>query len=130
MIDRPKLIKLMMMTQSSNDGEALTALRKANALLAADNVNWSEFISGIKQQAPRPAPRPKGRGFDAKPEADHREHHRFTDPAIPRMLASLLRDSKGGFRDFIESIDEFWSTKGFLTEKQYDAVLNAYERAK
>lgn len=128
------------MTSSSNDGEALTALRKANAMLAASNMNWQEFISGIKTVTPRPAPKPQGRGMEDEnlsamrkarrdPYGSSHQHH-FADPKIPGMLQSLLRDAKGGFHDFVESVNEYWHEHGYLTERQYEAIVNAYERAK
>lgn len=128
-IDRSKLIKLMMMTQSSNDGEALAAVRKANALLKVSNLDWDSFIRSIPVQRPKPPPsRPMGRGTTDNAPSSHQHH--FKDPDIPRMLASLMRDSKGGFRDFVESINEAWNKYGYLTERQYEAIINAYEREK
>ena len=40
------LIKLLRMTTSDNDGEALTALRKANAFLTAAGWDWEKLILG------------------------------------------------------------------------------------
>src|SRR5882672_5939435 len=40
------LIKLLRMTTSDNDGEALTALRKANAFLASAGWDWERLIHG------------------------------------------------------------------------------------
>lgn len=39
------LIKLLRMTTSDNDGEALTALRKANALMTAAGWDWERLIN-------------------------------------------------------------------------------------
>lgn len=47
--DLPKqelLCKLLKMTTSSNDGEALTAMRKANALLISAGWDWDRLIAG------------------------------------------------------------------------------------
>lgn len=47
--DLPKqelLIKIMGMTTSDNDGQALVALRKANALLEAAGWSWEKLIQG------------------------------------------------------------------------------------
>lgn len=41
-----KLIKLMKMTTSSNDGEALTAVRMANGILARDGYAWETLLRG------------------------------------------------------------------------------------
>jgi len=40
------LKKLLMMTTSTNDGEALTALRKANDLLTTAGWDWAKLIDG------------------------------------------------------------------------------------
>jgi hypothetical protein len=39
------LIKLLKMTTSSNDGEALTAIRKANAVLTAGGWDWDKLFA-------------------------------------------------------------------------------------
>ena len=47
--DLPKqdlLVKLLKMTTSSNDGEALAAMRKANALLLTAGWDWDKLIAG------------------------------------------------------------------------------------
>ena len=43
-----KFVKLMMLTTSANDHEALSALRKANAILADQSVSWEQLINGLK----------------------------------------------------------------------------------
>jgi hypothetical protein len=43
-MDETLFAKLMAMTTSSYDHEALTALRKANAMLARDNLNWQGVV--------------------------------------------------------------------------------------
>jgi hypothetical protein len=45
-IDKDRLSKLMMMTTSENDGEALVALRMANKLLQRATVNWEQLLTG------------------------------------------------------------------------------------
>lgn len=139
MLDRQRLLKLMMMTQSDNDSEALIALRKANSMLKAEGMNWDNIL-GLQTQLdrlkanrpppPRPPMRPTGRGTSEAAARYAKPTVRFNDPEISRMLASLMRDSKGGFRDFVESVNDFWQDHGWLSEAQYNAVINAYERAK
>ena len=43
-MDKDKLIKLLNLTTSKNDGEALSATRKANAFLKDNGINWEEFV--------------------------------------------------------------------------------------
>ncbi len=142
-IDRAKLIKVMAMTQSANDGEALNAIRMANEMLKVKKLDWDKAIAGTSKvsdaysairNAPqyRPPPRqqmrPSGRGTtDTMP---NRPQSQFTDRNIPRMIESLLRDTKGDFRDMLQSFKEQWDNRHYLTERQYEVLFNAYERAK
>lgn len=115
-------IKLMMLAQSPNDGEALNALRKANAKLASINRNWEELLRGKVTTSDFPD---IPMGGDLKTSGGGVKH---TDPFIDTMLDDLMREVKGGFRDFIESINIWWEQKGFLTEKQYQAVKKSWDR--
>lgn len=39
-----KIIKLLNLTQSSNDNEALLAIRKANKFILSNNKSWKDYI--------------------------------------------------------------------------------------
>lgn len=56
-LDRDLLTKLMMLTTSDADGEALSAIRKANQILKKEKLNWQEVLSLPKAVAP-PTPAP------------------------------------------------------------------------
>jgi hypothetical protein len=43
-IDRERLIRLLRMTESDRDAEALIAIRKTNAMLRASGVSWSDVV--------------------------------------------------------------------------------------
>lgn len=43
-MDRNKLIKFLNLTSSKNDGEALSAIRKAGIMLKDDDLYWSDVI--------------------------------------------------------------------------------------
>ena len=51
-LDRERLIRLLGMTDSDQDAEALTAVRMSNALLRAQGLTWKDVIdpSGTVQQ--------------------------------------------------------------------------------
>jgi hypothetical protein len=121
------LIKLMMMATSDNDGEALTALRKANAKLAAINRNWEELLRGKVAISDFPEAPPMG--GDLKTGGGVK----YTDPFISTMFDDIFKDlgtalkGGGGFRDFITDVHRFWEEKGFLTEKQYAAVKKSWD---
>src|SRR5262245_58815708 len=116
-------IKLMMMTQSPNDGEALTALRKANAKLAAINRNWEELLRGKVAQSDFPDAPPMGGDLKTGRGVQ------YTDPFISTMLDDILQSLSPGssFRDFISDVNRFWEEKGFLTEKQYAAIKKSWD---
>lgn len=44
-MDRERLTKLMAMTTSSNDGEALNAMRMANKIIKAAGTSWEELLA-------------------------------------------------------------------------------------
>lgn len=48
------LLKLLRMTTSSNDGEALTAIRKVNTLLTDNGWDWDKLIAGKIKIVPNP----------------------------------------------------------------------------
>lgn len=116
-------IKLMMMATSDNDQEALTALRKANAKLAAINRNWEELLRGKVTTIDFPDAPPMG--GDLKTSSSRGPQ--YTDPFITTMLDDLMRSVSGGFRDFVSDINRFWEEKGFLTEKQYQAIKKSWD---
>lgn len=43
-LDRERLLRLLRMTESDQDAEVLTAIRKSNALLRANGRTWSDVI--------------------------------------------------------------------------------------
>lgn len=140
-----KFVKLMMLTMSENDGEALVALRKANAMLAAADVNWEEFLTlvGTENQKPQQPQQqsatPQRSSSSSKPPWEDDDDFadvgrdaktgRYTDADTINKLFerafAKTRRSSSGFREFLDSVHEFWERAGFLTEKQYHAVRRA-----
>lgn len=58
-IDKERLIRLLRMTESDRDAEALVAIRKSNELLRAHRKSWSDVIDlpePAVQDPPRPGP--------------------------------------------------------------------------
>lgn len=51
-MDVEKFTKLMKMTTSSHDGEALNALRMANAMLSRHKLDWSDITKAINVPTP------------------------------------------------------------------------------
>lgn len=129
-----RLIQLMMMTTSDMDGEALVALRKANAMLAEQNMNWEELLRAkvkFARQEQTEAHHQRERGArDRTDRTTNQTHERASAEQIDAWFEILL-DSvppASSFREFVEDVYEFWERQGYLTEKQEDAIRRSAER--
>jgi hypothetical protein len=111
------------MTEGQHDGEVLVAIRKANAMLAEDNLNWEELFIQIVAEAGRQGPAPKA--DQQKPAGKIYDDQDEINTYFKNIYKGGL---KGGFKTFIESVNEWWDEKGYLTEKQYQAVKKAGTR--
>lgn len=49
-MNRDKIVKLLQLTQSPNDFEALAAIRKANEILRRENMDWEKFLAPPQPQ--------------------------------------------------------------------------------
>jgi hypothetical protein len=141
MLKLETFVKLMMMTTSDKDGEALTAIRKANLLLKAEGKNWEELITGLvpierearfQEEAPR---RSSGKAppWDddedwkkAVPRRGAPEYQTFMYGLFEEALSKVRTGTS--FRNTIESIHQWWQDKGFVTDNQLKVVLKAAGR--
>lgn len=102
-LDRTKLIKLLMLTQSDQDGEALSAIRKANDLLKKSNKNWEEFLSPQKEEPT------------------------YYLSKTDKMFEVCLENIQGKAREFILSLQNQWTRRGSLSRKQRAALQKFYD---
>jgi hypothetical protein len=118
-------VKLMGMTTSSNDGECLNAIRMANAQLAKIDQTWEELLAGkvrmISDSVFGDAPDPRKRSTKST------VRHTDADQINP-IFEHLLRETKGSFRGFVESVHEWWEEKGYLTDGQFTALKRSYDQ--
>lgn len=122
-----QFVKLMMMTSSSHDAEALTAIRKANAMLASANVNWEEFLGAVETAKTAPPPRSDS-GFSDVHGPGYDGSGACRDAAIvePMFEQAFVKVRPGSsFRDFLDSLREWWEEKGYLTQRQFQALRKA-----
>ncbi len=90
-LDRDRLVKLLNLTDSRHDAEALAAIRKSNALLKQSGVTWGALLGVDPQAAPSPAePAASPRATELPPghalARDYRNAFR-REPFVPRLLA-------------------------------------------
>lgn len=45
MLDRERLAKVLSLTTSDNDAEALAAIRRANEIIKGENLSWLDVIA-------------------------------------------------------------------------------------
>ncbi len=121
-----RLVKLLALTTSNHDGEALAAIRKANELLLQYDLAWQELFEEDETEDV-PVKRQRGRphsalGLDWDSEALRK--------AVAAAFDELLGNTqlKGGFRDFIEDVRAQWAKRRWLTDKQYTAIMAAAKR--
>jgi hypothetical protein len=134
-------VKLMMMTTSSHDAEALTAMRKANALLSAEGKNWEELITGLvpmeqeRREEPKSRPRTETPPWadvneddwmDSVPPNGSPTYQTFVFGAFEEALGKVKKGTS--FRNTLEGIHQWWLDKGFLTKAQLRVVLKAAGR--
>jgi hypothetical protein len=64
-LNRAQLIKLLNLTGSEYDAEALNAIRRSNALLRKHRATWADLLALPQEPAQARQPRPRPRGSDA-----------------------------------------------------------------
>jgi hypothetical protein len=145
-------IKFMMRTTSENDAEALTALRKANAVLKKQGVTWSDLcrrlvtvISGENPHGPADdeefgqdrfsrnveqdygnlagSPPPGRKTRDVEREEGARAEVARIDEAFETIETTVNKNS--GFWKTLMDYKDQWNTKHFLSPRQKEVLFNA-----
>jgi hypothetical protein len=123
-MDLQMFIKLMGMTTSSHDNEALTALRKANAMLVANNLTWQEFLDFYFKKEDRSWQVPPSQRRQQKPAEPDKKRYDDAEE-IELMFDMAFAGAKGSFVQFLESLRDWFEQKQFLTKGQYEALKRA-----
>jgi hypothetical protein len=116
-MDYEKLTKLMMMTTSHHDGEALVALRMANKILEKEKKNWSEVLNGKHQK--------QQHYTYQQPKA-----YKPKDDITQNMFDLLNKDVRlsASTKQFINDLSIKYGIWGALTPKQQAAVEKIFYR--
>lgn len=122
-----RIEKLMGLTTSANDHEALSAVRMVNKVLVENKITWGELLRKVVSTSSSPLPYSasdsndvfEGDAFSAmKPEA----------MTVPEALAFMQRVKPN---KFIDSLATFYADRGFLTKAQKDRLFeNVREHAR
>lgn len=109
-MDKSKITKLLALSQSDNDNEALAAIRMANKLLRANNLTWETFMG---QEIPK---------HDTGPAWAH--YH-----GVSEKIDYILQNHPSWFNpDFIMSLKLQLRSRGKLSQKQLDALNKIYTK--
>ncbi len=106
-----RIAKCLELTASDQDGEALAAARTANKLRRMLGATWTELIEGPRTYA-QPAPHAAGADLGEMFEA-----------------IRLFNPPGGKWLPMMESIEDFWRTRGYLTPKQRQVVEKFFTTA-
>lgn len=105
---KKRLLKLLNMTKSTNDGEALNALRAITAYLATLNTTWEALLDGA-----------------AAVEVEQDEEAVEAREFLQEVQSLQLKD---GDRRFAESLQEGFDKYGSLTDRQMAALQKLRSR--
>lgn len=106
--DFRQLEKLMMMTTSDTDAEALAALRKANEILKRHGYNWtSTFQRLVKVQ-------------EAEIEEAPEEPNASDEKADIQYAFNVIGNHKS---PFVRSLEEQFTERGSLSDRQRSALF-------
>ena len=97
---KDKRMKLLQQTTTTNDNEALVSIRMANKLLVSEGLHWNEFFNNEKVTVIKPI-------------------------TIRDKLNTCLGCQP--YNTFLQSLNAFYSKRGFLSPKQKDALNKLYE---
>lgn len=129
-LDRERLIKILGLTTSSSDGEALSALRKANEIIAGEKLTWADVLAPqgnvINITLPRTAPNPYRGGEEWSPP--HLKD-KVTIDLMFRAIFAMPRTDNEQFWQWADGVHQWYLDHQSLTPGQYDAVRKCYGRA-
>lgn len=121
--DYKMFLKLLNLTTSSYDSECLNAIRMANAVLARTNQTWEDLLKGkIVMISP---------ASNTSALSKSKTNIRHTNSDEINDYFETLYDrgaSLGTFKQWVDSVHEWWEEKGFLTENQYQTLKKSAQR--
>lgn len=117
-----QLKKLMDMSQSSNEGEQLNAIRLANRILEKHKLSWTEILSRTVTLDVEAAPYEPSN----EPRAEKQERT-ARDKIIDGWFATLREGHT--WSNFVDSLYDQWQKRNWLSKPQIDALERTVERA-
>lgn len=130
MFDSDRFLKILRLTTSDNDNEALQAVRTANLMLISNDLVWDDVVGSSNK-----------RDFDDLYDDDF-----YPDPPPPpeprrdkvsgahvlqtlKMTCTMV-DEEGEDHSaftFVHSVSDFYKRRKYLTQKQWDVLQRIYQ---
>jgi hypothetical protein len=110
-IDLDKLAKLLNLTMSDNDHEALLAVRKANLILIKLNIHWDQVFR-----------------LTIEPEPKMKQCSKEEKEIILKIFDNLIPILSGSSLEFVSSLLVYFNEYGNLTKKQGETLVKIYKR--
>lgn len=112
-----RFLKLMRLTTSNRDGEALNAIRLANKMLKENNMQWDDIIGSGNTT----------RTAENESVVDNSPVH---IQEIEKMLEICIKRTFSAKKlAFLGSLRKFYNERGYLTPKQLSALKSWYQKA-
>lgn len=150
MLDVEKLIKLLNLACSADAHEAHTAMRFAGKLLEKNSLTWAEVIAVPSSTARNKLdewedqwrarhkpnfyadPNPKPDDDIIRDHYSRPEHPNQSFRPMPEldMFEYLLTQATVPYKteSFVRSLERFYQTNGYLSDKQYEKLSATYYR--
>lgn len=128
--DLNQLRKLMGMTGSDADGEALNALRMANRLLKKSDLTWTDVLNRcISVTTVNSGYQAQGASGDDGFDEERNEGN--LDDMIQNAFDELRGVSmSASFRAFVDDVERKWNQTGYLTPGQRAPILKAVKNVR
>ncbi len=121
-LDLVKVAKLLQLFTSDMDGEALNAIRRANEMLSARKLMWSDLLV-------KTADSTDNKTWSTQDRAGvHGSTDVRTQKEIEGMFGCVFSSIflSESTRKFLESISNYFNARGYLTPKQYAVLYNKH----
>ncbi len=122
-VDREKILKLLNLTKSPNDNEALLAIRMANKMIEKCNSDWMGFlkIEIVKNTGTEWKPRPQRETYR---DTNYQYKSDNLDEMFEQLRNAFLPKNT---LEFINSVFEQYSSRGRISIKQYYSLVRLWE---
>ena len=124
---KDKLLKLVNLATSDNAHESATAFRTATKLLEKLGYSWAQILNSETDDDCDFCASAYRRGHEdgfkdamkAARSKDRASAEKYRGSEIDMLIDDILSSE---FNAFVESVSEFYDERGYVTEKQYNAL--------